>query len=279
MYHVGKTAIKICPIDETYHQRELAICEVMKANPHDNIVKFISSFVELGSAHIVMEYVAHTLQTFLHRLTDAGLRMKQDVAVRILRGLASALEFIRTLSIAHRDIKPSNILIKNNECKLCDFGSAKKLCEEANTTYIVTRFYRAPELILDRYYSYAVDMWSFGCVAAELTLGQPLFRGADNVSQLCEIIKVIGITRDPVANMKGQQKLDCKFPSHKGTPWKRVLQVIHRGRACNVSYGRDYEQLLSDILIWDPELRPTPTNILTHKFITSLQEQTKKPFM
>ena len=267
VYQVGKTAIKICQIDETCHQRELEICEVMKTNPHTNIVKIITTFVELGNAHIVMEYVAHTLQTFLGRLTGAGLRMKLDIAKGILHGLASALMFLRTLTIVHRDIKPSNILIRNNECKLCDFGSAKKLCDEANTTYIVTRFYRAPELILDRYYSFAVDMWSFGCVAAELTLGQPLFQGSDNVSQLCEIIRVIGITGDSLANMKGLQKLDCVSPSHKGVPWKRVLQVVHRGRACNVSYGRDYEQLLSDILIWDSELRPKPNDILTHKFI------------
>lgn len=269
VYGNGSHAIKVCPVDHNCYQREVEICNIIKSKAHRNIVKIIDSYAEIKNNYIIMEYVTHTLQTFLHRLTNADLRMKKVVAVSILHGLASALQFLRTLNIVHRDIKPSNILIKDNECKLCDFGSAKVLCNDANTTYIVTRFYRAPELILDRYYSFEVDIWSYGCVAAEIALGQPLFRGDSNVSQLCEIIKAIGIRTDSLSCLKGKDNIDCNFPKHDATSWRKILSVVHKGRSCNVSYGIYYEDLISNVLMWDPAMRLTPSDILKHKFITN----------
>jgi glycogen synthase kinase 3 beta len=78
--------------------------------------------------------------------------------------------------------------------KLCDFGSAKKIQKgESNVSYICSRYYRAPELIFGATdYSAAIDVWSTGCVIAELLLGQPLFPGESGVDQLVEIIKVLG---------------------------------------------------------------------------------------
>lgn len=269
VYKNGSHAIKVCPVDQTCYQREVEICNIIKMKPHHNIIKIVDSYTEINKNYIIMKYVPHTLQTFIHKLTSSGLRMKKVVAVGILHGLASALEFLRTLNIVHRDIKPSNILIENNECKLCDFGSAKVLSDNANTTYIVTRFYRAPELILDRYYMFEVDMWSYGCVAAEIALGQPLFQGENNVSQLCSIIKAIGINHDSLHCLKGREDIDCKFPKHNGQSWKRILSVIYKGRSCNVSYGTNFENLLGNVLLWNPTMRLTPSEILKHEFITS----------
>jgi len=83
--------------------------------------------------------------------------------------------------------------------KLCDFGSAKRVLKgEVNVSYICSRYYRAPELIFGATdYTNAIDVWSAGCVIAELLLGQPLFPGESGVDQLVEIIKVLGTpTRD-----------------------------------------------------------------------------------
>jgi len=93
--------------------------------------------------------------------------------------LLRALAYIHSMGICHRDIKPANLLIdpKTHQLKLADFGSAKRLVSDAvNCSYITSRYYRAPELIFgSTSYSHSIDVWSAGCLIAELFLGEPLF--------------------------------------------------------------------------------------------------------
>ncbi len=107
-----------------------------------------------------------------------------------------ALVYLKAIGICHRDIKPQNILVdtSNHILKICDFGSAKWLKKgEPNVSYICSRYYRAPELIFGQsQYSTQIDVWSVGCVIAELMLGQPIFPGDSGVDQLVEIIKILG---------------------------------------------------------------------------------------
>ena len=111
---------------------------------------------------------------------------------QVLKGL----NYLSTLSIAHRDIKPQNILVDflKNRAVICDLGSAKQLVKgEPNLAYICSRCYRAPQLIFGATdYNSQIDMWSTGCVLAEMFLTQPLFQGDSNIDQLVEIIKVLG---------------------------------------------------------------------------------------
>ncbi|RCV33066.1 hypothetical protein SEVIR_2G345500v4 [Setaria viridis] len=109
--------------------------------------------------------------------------------------ICRALAYIHNcIGVCHRDIKPQNLLVNphTHQLKLCDFGSAKVLVKgEPNISYICSRYYRAPELIFGATeYTTAIDVWSAGCVLAELLLGQPLFPGDSGVDQLVEIIKV-----------------------------------------------------------------------------------------
>ena len=110
--------------------------------------------------------------------------------------MARALASVHKLGICHRDIKPQNLLVdtKTHVLKICDFGSAKILAPtEPNISYICSRYYRAPELIFGAvHYTTAIDVWSTGCVMAEMLLGSPLFPGDSGVDQLVEIIKVLG---------------------------------------------------------------------------------------
>ena len=122
-------------------------------------------------------------------------------------------------TVCHRDIKPQNLLLNppSGILKLCDFGSAKILIEgEPNVSYICSRYYRAPELIFGATnYTTNIDVWSAGCVMAELMLGQPLFPGESGIDQLVEIIKVLGTpTREQIKTMNPNY-MEHKFPQIK----------------------------------------------------------------
>ena len=126
----------------------------------------------------------------LCRHSDASCLCVQLYTYQLCRSLA----YIHSLGVCHRDIKPQNLLVhpETHLLKLCDFGSAKILVKgEPNVSYICSRYYRAPELIFGATdYTCCIDVWSVGCVLAELLLGVPLFPGESGVDQLVEIIKV-----------------------------------------------------------------------------------------
>ena len=168
--------------------------------------------------------------------------------------LFRSLAYIHSQGICHRDIKPQNLLLDpvTGILKLCDFGSAKILVpNEPNVSYICSRYYRAPELIfgatnyttkigtclLTAFFFFLLflsisylsqpltdfaDVWSTGCVMAELMLGQPLFPGESGIDQLVEIIKVLGTpTREQIRTMNPNY-MEHKFPQIKPHPFNKV---------------------------------------------------------
>ncbi len=164
---------------------------------------------------------------------------------------------MHALGICHRDIKPQNLLVDSNNhvLKVCDFGSAKRLIKgEVNVSYICSRYYRAPELIFGATeYNNSIDVWSVGCVMAELLLGQPLFPGESGVDQLVEIIKVLGTpTREMIHTMNPNYS-EFKFPQIKAHPWQKVF----RSRT-----PPDAIDLINRLLVYNPERRLTPIEAL-----------------
>jgi glycogen synthase kinase 3 beta len=106
------------------------------------------------------------------------------------------MQYVHSKKICHRDLKPENILMnKEGVVKICDFGSAKVLSENGlNTPYIVSRYYRAPELILAcSDYTDAIDIWAIGCILAEFLTKRPIFPGKTEGSQLIEQIAILGL--------------------------------------------------------------------------------------
>ena len=185
----GETvAIKKVFQDKRYKNREL---QIIKELGHPNVIKMKHAFFTQGEKtdevylNIVMDYIPDTV----YRIMRHYIKMKQQVpnmlvkmyAYQMLRGIG----YIHSCGICHRDIKPQNVLIdpQNHLLKLCDFGSAKKLIKgEPNVSYICSRYYRAPELIFGNPdYSNQIDVWSVGCVIAELMLGHPIFPGDNGV--------------------------------------------------------------------------------------------------
>ena len=142
--------------------------------------------------------------------------------------LARALAHIHGMGICHRDIKPQNLLVDKDRqiLKLCDFGSAKALVpNEPNVAYICSRYYRAPELIFGcPDYTTAIDVWSQGCVLAELLLGQPIFPGSSGVDQLVEVIKVLGTPSMNELKSMNPNYQDFKFPQITAKPFESIFK-------------------------------------------------------
>eukprot|EP00252_Welwitschia_mirabilis_P009419 TRINITY_DN2199_c0_g1_i2.p1 TRINITY_DN2199_c0_g1~~TRINITY_DN2199_c0_g1_i2.p1 ORF type:complete len:425 (-),score=77.27 TRINITY_DN2199_c0_g1_i2:381-1655(-) len=263
-------AIKKVLQDKRYKNREL---QIMNMLDHPNIVALRHCFfstTDKGELYLnlVLEYVPETV----HRIARHYNRMNQRMPLIYVKlyayQICRALAYIHNcVGICHRDIKPQNLLVNphTQQLKLCDFGSAKILVKgEPNISYICSRYYRAPELIFGATeYTTAIDMWSTGCVMAELLLGQPLFPGESGVDQLVEIIKVLGTpTREEIKCMNPNYT-EFKFPQIKAHPWHKVFQKRLPPEAVD---------LVSRLLQYSPNLRCTALEACVHPFFDELRD-------
>ncbi|KAK4792557.1 hypothetical protein SAY86_022992 [Trapa natans] len=267
----GETvAIKKVLQDRKYKNREL---QLMRLMDHPNVVCLKHCFFSTTSndelfLNLVMEYVPENMYGVLRHYSSMNQRMPliyvKLYTYQIFRGLA----YIHTVpKVCHRDLKPQNLLVDplTHQVKICDFGSAKVLIKgEANISYICSRYYRAPELIFGATeYTTSIDIWSAGCVLAELLLGQPLFPGENAVDQLVEIIKVLGTpTREEIRCMNPNYT-DFRFPQIKAHPWHKIFHKRMPPEAID---------LASRLLQYSPSLRCTALEALAHPFFDELRE-------
>ena len=188
--------------------------------------------------------------------------------------LCKAIDLCHSQDVIHRDIKPENLLVSNaHVLKLCDFGFARPIAPQAVLTdYVATRWYRAPELLVDRVgYDKAVDMWAIGCIMGEIIDGQPLFPGESDIDQLFCIQKVTGplIPLHQEAFQKNQRFVGLRFPeiTKCETLEKRYLGKINK-TALNFMKG---------LLCMDPNERITAAEALQHPYFEGLSEVASRP--
>ncbi|EKX47114.1 hypothetical protein GUITHDRAFT_94045 [Guillardia theta CCMP2712] len=263
-------AVKKVLQDKRFKNREL---QIMKQLKHTNVVELKSCFYSKGDKpdevylNLVLEFVPETIYRIVKHYSRTK-RVVPGVFIKLyMYQVARALAYIHQLGICHRDIKPQNLLLdpQTHAVKLCDFGSAKMLVKgEANIAYICSRYYRAPELIFGATdYTTAIDTWSYGCVFAELMLGQPLFPGESNVDQLVEIIKVVGTpTREEIQCMNPNYT-EFRFPQIKAHPWAKVFRAKAHPDAID---------LISKLLQYIPEKRVTPMQSCAHAYFDELRD-------
>ncbi|GJQ79602.1 hypothetical protein Trydic_g16444 [Trypoxylus dichotomus] len=184
-------AVKIIRNNEIMHKTGLKELEILKklndADPEDRMhcLRLIRHFFHKQHLCMVFEPLAMNLREVLKKYgKDVGLHVK---AVRsYTQQLLLALKLLKKTGILHADIKPDNILVNESKLvlKLCDFGSASYISDNEITPYLVSRFYRAPEIILGISYDYGIDMWSAACTIYELYTGRILFSGKSNNQML-----------------------------------------------------------------------------------------------
>ncbi|CAN6825630.1 unnamed protein product, partial [Brassica oleracea] len=267
----GETvAIKKVLQDRRYKNRELQLMRVMD---HPNVVCLKHCFFSTTSndelfLNLVMEYVPESLYRVLKHYSTANQRMPLVYVKLYMYQIFRGLAYMHNVAgVCHRDLKPQNLLVDplTHQVKICDFGSAKQLVKgEANISYICSRFYRAPELIFGATeYTTSIDIWSAGCVLAELLLGQPLFPGENAVDQLVEIIKVLGTpTREEIRCMNPHYT-DFRFPQIKAHPWHKIFHKRMPPEAIDFA---------SRLLQYSPSLRCTALEACAHPFFDELRE-------
>ena len=241
--------------DQVYEEIKL-----LKSINHPNCIKILDYFETMDQqqtiwVNMVMEYFPFSLYSLIYQFSSQNKIFPMFYLKLFIFQLFSGLAHIHKLGIVHRDIKPENILINptNGRLVICDFGLSKKIRKgEENSSYIASRYYRAPELLLGSTdYGESIDIWSVGCVIAEiLRNGIPLF-AADTIELHLDIIyKVIG----SIDQKKYKKPLGLEKMLIRNCP-------------------PDLLDLLSKILSFDPKLRLTAKNCLKHKFFDELFEK------
>lgn len=262
-----KRALKRVLISTQHQNREYQNCCWLMKHQHDSIIHIYHAWMENSELNILMTHIKNSLCEILTNLNNRKLLMHEKVHQILTRQLASALQFLHQHNFCHRDLKPQNILIETSSRKLyvCDFGCSKFLSKdirESNETYICSRYYRAPELIVDRnMYTCAIDIWSFGCIFVECCTGIILFMGEDNVSMLIEQMKVIGsLSLKDLKTMQTAQSYSDEFPIIKDLPsnWHTLFSVR--------TLGVYYETLCMNVLCFNIEKRWDADKILNAEY-------------
>jgi len=188
-----------------------------------------------------------------------------------------ALKAMHSANVLHRDLKPSNLLLNANcDLKVCDFGlarSANSSDEHSGfmTEYVATRWYRAPEIMLTfKEYTKAIDVWSVGCILAEMLSGKPLFPGRDYHHQLTLILDVLGTpTMEDFYGIKSRRARDYI----RSLPFKKRIPFIHMFPHAN-PLALD---MLEKLLAFNPTKRITVEEALKHPYLEPYHDPDDEP--
>ncbi|CAN6215687.1 unnamed protein product [Urochloa humidicola] len=262
--------------DATRILREIKLLRLLR---HPDIVEIKHIMLPPSRREFQDIYVVFELmESDLHQVIKANDDLTPEHHQFFLYQLLRALKYIHAANVFHRDLKPKNILA-NSDCKLkiCDFGLARASFNDAPsaifwTDYVATRWYRAPELCGSFFSKYtpAIDIWSIGCIFAELLTGRPLFPGKNVVHQLDLITDLLGTpsseTLSQIRNEKARRYLSCMRKKHP-------VPFTQKFRNADPLALR----LLERLLAFDPKDRPTAEEALADPYFASLANVEREP--
>ncbi|KAL4268885.1 mitogen-activated protein kinase [Pleurotus pulmonarius] len=244
---------------------------------HENITGLIDVDAispDFNEIYIFME----PMEADLHQIVKSGQSLTNEHVQYFLYQVLRGMKYVHSASVIHRDLKPGNLLVNADcELKICDFGLSRGFDalpdDDAHrlTEYVATRWYRAPEIILAfRRYNTAIDVWSIGCIFAELLTGKPLFKGKDYVDQLNKILDVLGTPDDVVTKRIASDKAQAYVRSLPFKPKKPLQTIIP-------SADPQAIDLLTKMLAFDPVDRITVNEALEHPWLSSYHDIKDEP--
>ncbi|KAK4803383.1 hypothetical protein SAY86_003200 [Trapa natans] len=219
-------------------------------------------------------YIVYELMdTDLHQIIRSDQPLTDDHCQYFLYQLLRGLKYVHSANVLHRDLKPSNLLLNANcDLKIGDFGLARTTSEtDFMTEYVVTRWYRAPELLLNcSEYTAAIDIWSVGCIFGEIATREPLFPGKDYVHQLRLITELIGSPDEASLGFlrsNNARRYVRQLPQYR----KQLLSTRFP------SMSPKAVDLLEKMLVFDPTKRITVDEALCHPYLSSLHDINDEP--
>jgi len=281
-----KVAIKkITPFDHSMFAlrtlREMKLLKFLsEAGVCENIISILdiikpSSLESFKEVYLIQEL----METDMHRVIRTQ-DLSDDHAQYFVYQTLRALKALHSADVIHRDLKPSNLLLNANcDLKVCDFGLARsvKTAEPSGTEtgfmteYVATRWYRAPEIMLTfKQYTKAIDVWSVGCILAEMLSGKPLFPGRDYHHQLTLILDVLGTpTLDEFYAITTRRSRDYirALPFRKKKPF---AQLFPNANPLAIDF-------LTKTLTFDPKKRITVEDALAHPYLEAYHDPEDEP--
>lgn len=258
-------------------RRTLREMRLLRHFNHENVITIRDVYVPASDGPNFKDVytVSELMETDLHNIISSEQGLTPEHCQYFTYQILRALKHIHSANVLHRDLKPSNILLNSNcDLKICDFGLARVNPEETDqlTAYVATRWYRAPEIMLSwREYTRSVDMWSVGCILAEIIGRKPLFPGSDFLDQLQLITDVIGTPSDADIESIKHENARQYVRQHLLNKPRKQLSVIFQGAdplLCD---------LLDKMLVFNPNKRITVEMALEHPYLASLHDPQDEP--
>lgn len=259
-------------------KRTLREVKILRHFNHENVIRIRDILPPVAPDKFEDVYiVSELMDTDLHQIICSPQPLTDDHCQYFLYQILRALKYIHSAHVLHRDLKPSNLLLNGNcDLKVCDFGLARVAHPEENhagfmTEYVATRWYRAPEIMLSwKEYTKAIDVWSVGCIFAELLGRKALFPGKDYIHQLNLITDVIGTPDaedvDSIESEKARRYISS-LPFKPPIPPQRIYPNANPVAV----------DLLQRMLTFSPTKRITVEDALTQPYLASLHDPSDEP--
>lgn len=260
--------------------RTLRELKLLKHFNHENIISVLAlqqppSYEAFNEIYLIQEL----METDLHKVIRTQ-KLSDDHIQYFVYQTLRALKALHSANVLHRDLKPLNLLLNSNcDLKICDFGLARSVASSEDnfgfmTEYVATRWYRAPEIMLTfQEYTTAIDVWSVGCILAEMLSGRPLFPGRDYHNQLWLIMEVLGTPNaEDYYNIKLKRAREYirLLPFCKKIPFTELF-----GQIPNVNHMA--LDLLEQLLAFNPAKRITVENALKHPYLQLYHDPNDEP--
>ncbi|KAI1300717.1 hypothetical protein EDD11_006029 [Mortierella claussenii] len=281
-------AIKIIRNKKRFHCQAVVEVKILdNLNKWDpdakhNLIRMTDNFYFRNHLCIATELLSINLYEFIKTNSFQGFSL--GLIKRFCTQLLQSLDLLMKHNVVHCDLKPENVLLKHptkSSIKMIDFGSSC-LENEKVYTYIQSRFYRSPEVILGMSYNMAIDMWSLGCILAELYTGYPLFPGENEQEQLSCIMEIQGVPDRYLIERSSRKKVFFDplgnpklVVNSKGKKRRPGSKTLGQALKCNDPLFLDF---ISRCLIWDPEKRMKPREGLQHEWISDIRTPVRSLF-